>query len=837
MDIRLCDRPVVIRITVACLVALLAWPMVSQAAEITAVTLQKLSDGDVLSIQSDGELDYQSYDLSAPPRLVLTFPNSVFARTVPPLISSAKSGVRRVAASVSKTGARLDVSLSKVLSYKLEQQNHALVLRFAPISGRGVKAVRDTAILKDITIVDRGGVTELAVSGEHMNTSHDAFVTNQGRTLIMDFWGATSLLAKEHYAAATQKVRSVTVGQAKGRVRLVVDLLPGVSEKHQIDATAGQMLVRFGGVSPKRKAVEAEVEEVRFKAMDRISQMVIRTSVSNPIINLHEEDGAVILDIARAALAKGQERTQDVSEFPGPLSQIDAYKAGDKVRIVARLRNKVEISSFQQDKVLTVTFVPKDIATAKRGAVKGDAIAYTGQRTSFDYQGIDIRNALLLIAEMSTMNIIMGEDVQGKLTMHLENVPWDQALDIILASQGLGKEVQGNVMRIAPLPVLVKEQQSRLAARQNAAERAPLITEFISLSFAKASDVKSMLEAVSASGGGSGSGAGGASASTTTATSAGSSSASSGSNSLLTPRGSFVVDERSNTLIVKDTQESVNNIKRLIAKIDTPVKQVMIEARIVEATDNFTRELGVRWGGQVTGTGSAKGTQTYQVSNTAGGVVSGVGQVAAPGGFLIDLPAATAATSGGQIGLAVGALSNAFNLNLELSAAEADDKIKIVSNPRVVTTNMQTASINQGQDIPFTSTSANGGTIVQFKKANLGLEVTPQITADNRLILHVKATKDAPSASAVAGNPIISTKQIETEIFMHNGETIVIGGIYTRDKTRNEAGVPLLSRIPLLGWLFKKQTKVDNKTELLIFITPTIMDTVAQAADQAAQDL
>jgi len=803
-------------------VALMVWPLGTMAAEITGVSLEKSPAGDVLTINSDSELDYQSFDLSAPSRLVLTFPNSVFTKAVKS-INSPEAGINTVSPSVSKLGARLDVHMSRVLHYKVEQSEHALVLRFSPDAGNVVKKAYQAAVLKDIDIRDRGNTTELLVRGEHMNASHDAFVTNHGQTLIMDFWGATSLLPKEYYATSTQKVKSVTVGESKGRVRVVVNLLPGVSDKHQIDATTGQMMVRFGSVTPKSKAAEVQVEQVLFRPKDRISQMVIRTNVSNPVVSLHEEKGAAILDIRKAALAKGQERTQDVSEFPGPLSQIDAYKAGDKVRIVARLRDKVEMSSFQQGNVLTVTFVPKDLATAKRGVAQGEALAYTGQKVSFDYQGIDIRNALRLIAEMSDMNIIMGDDVQGKLTMRLENVPWDQALDIILASQGLGKDVQGNVMRIAPLGVLSTERKNSLEARQNEAELSPLITEFISLSFAKASDVKTMLETVQSTS------ADPSSSSTTTATPSASTSASGSSTAagsgMLSPRGSFVIDERTNTLIVKDTAESINNIKRLIAQIDKPVKQVLIEARIVEATDNFTRELGVRWGGQVSGRG---GRVTNQVSNST----------TTPGGFLVDLPAATAATTGGQIGLAIGAINNAFNLNLELSAAEADDKIKIVSNPRVVTTNLKKASINQGSEIPFQTSSANGGTNVQFKKANLGLEVTPQITADNRIMLQIKATKDAPSTTAaVGGNPVIDTKQIETEIFMNNGETIVIGGIYTRNNTGNTAGVPMLSRIPILGWLFKKKTKTDNKTELLIFITPTIMESPAQNKSEVAQRL
>jgi len=796
---------------------LLAQP--AQASEITAVSLDASSNGDVLSIQADGELDYQSFDLSAPPRLVLTFPGSTFGDKVEALKGS-DTGVGNVSTSVTKTGARIDVTLSKSLAYKVEQQDHKLVFRFSPAADAGPKPARETAVLKDVSISDRGGITELVVRGEHMNASHDAFVTNHGRTLIMDFWGASSMLPKEHFAAATQKIQSVTVGEAKGRVRLVVNLLPGVSDKHQIDATAGKMVVRFGSVTAKRKAAEVQVEDVLFKPKDRVAQVVIRTSVSNPVVSLHEEKGVAILDIRKAALGKGQERSQDVSEFPGPLRQIDAYKVGDKVRIVARLRDKVEISSFQQGNVLTVTFVPKDIAAAKRGVAKGDAFEYTGQKVSFDYQGIDIRNALRLIAEMSDMNIIMGEDVQGKLTMRLENVPWDQALDIILTSQGLGKEVQGNVMRIAPLPVLTQERQNTMEARQSQVELAPLVTEFISLSYAKAAAVKVMLENVKSSD------SKAAESDSAAAAAAGAESSSGAASSgMMTARGSFVVDERTNTLIIKDTQESVNNIKRLIAQIDKPIRQVQIEARIVEASDNFTRDLGVRWGGQVSGKG---GRVTNQISNST----------TAPGGFLVDLPAATAAASGGTLGVAIGAINNAFNLNLELSAAEADGDAKIVSNPRVVTQSGKEARIEQGTKYPATFI-VNGSTTqnIPETEATLKLTVTPDVLPNDTVDLNVLVTKNAPNGTLVNNVPVIDTKEVESNFLVKNGETIVIGGIYTRNTTRSTNGVPGFSKIPLLGWLFKKQNNVDNKTELLIFITPTIVESKAITSEDMAQGI
>jgi len=788
-------------------------PFFAQAVEVNNISLQKSPGGDVVTIRADVPMTYELFDLKAPSRLVVNIPGASLKKGLEPLHDD-HPGVNSVFPVVSGDGVRLEIGMDRVLAYKVDENGKKLVVRFAATAAAGKKnGAGSAAVLKDIDIRDRGSVTELVLRGDHMNVNHDAFVTNKGRTLILDFWGATSMLPKEHYAVSTQKVSGVTVGQAEGRVRLVVNLIKGGQGNHQIDASGQQMVVRFGGVAAKRKAAVVQVEEVHFQPDDRVAHLQIRTDATNPIVNIYEKQGNVVLDIKKAALATGQQRTQDVRDFPGPVKQVDAYTVDDQVRIVARLREKVDVSSFQQGNVLTLTLMPKDIAAARRGVKGAEKFAYTGQKVTFDFKDIDIRNALKLIAEMSDLNIIMSDDVSGKMTMRLVDVPWDQALDLILSARGLGKERQGNVMRIAPTKVLAEERQNRLEALQGSEQLEPLVTEFITLSYARVKDVKKMLEGASANsskaGGTSGASTGGAATASSETT-----------IGILSPRGSFLVDERTNTLIIKDTKDSVNNIKRLIATIDKPVEQVLIAARIVEATDNFSRELGISWGGQVTGgSGNVKHTVGSQVQDPLN-PNTGVN----PGGFLVDLPAVVGTGSGGIIGFSIGALNNAFNLDLELSAAEADKKIKILSNPRVVTTNLKTATIDSGKDVPFETVSQNG-TQVQFKKATLGLEVTPQITADKRVILHVVVTKDSVLAPVgTSTNPVLSTKKVDTEIFMDNGETIVIGGVYTRDRQVTTNGVPGLSKIPILGWLFKKNFRQDNKTELLIFLTPKILE-------------
>jgi len=811
----------------ACLtLAFFLMPFLAQAVQVTGISLQKSPGGDVVTIRADAPMTYELFDLKAPVRLVLNFPGATLKKGMEPLHDD-HPGVNSVFPVVSGKGVRLEIGMDRALTYKVDEKGKKLVVHFAATTVASKKnGAASAAVLKDIDVRDRGSMTELVLRGDHMDANHDAFLTNNGRTLILDFWGATSMLPKEHYAVATQKINGVTIGQAEGRVRLVVSLIEGGQQNHQINTSGQQMVVRFGGIAAKRKAAVVQVEEVHFQPDDRVAHLQIRTDAANPIVNVYEKQGNVLLDIKKASLAADQQRTQDVRDFPGPVKQVDTYTVDDQVRIVARLREKVDVSTFQQGNVLTLTLIPKDIAAARRGVKGSDKFAYTGQKVTFDFKDIDIRNSLKLIAEMSDLNIIMSDDVNGKLTMRLVDVPWDQALDLILSARGLGKERQGNVMRIAPTKVLAEERQNRLEARQGSEQLEPLVTEFITLSYARVEDVKKMLEGASGN-----STKGGASGTSTTGGTAGAASSSPETTiGILSPRGSFLADERTNTLIIKDTRESVNNIKRLIATIDKPVEQVLIAARIVEATDNFSRELGISWGGQVTGgSGNVKHTVGSQVQDPLNPNTG-----ANPGGFLVDLPAVVGTGSGGIIGFSIGALNNAFNLDLELSAAEADKDIKIISNPRVVTTNLKTARIDSGRDVPFETVSQNG-TQVQFKKATLGLEVTPQITADKRVILHVVVTKDSVLAPiGTSTNPVLSTKTVDTEIFMDNGETIVIGGVYTRDTQATTNGVPGLMRIPIIGWLFKKKFRQDNKTELLIFLTPKILENrPGQGADVA----
>ena len=794
----------------------LALPSSSWAGRIQNLSLLDSEDGDVLIVESDEPLEYQVFDLSTPPRLVMTFPGAEIDDGIV-AIKGEGEGVVNLFPKANELGVRLEMRLSDTIDYEVDEQGNSLIVRFdAPSS----MANPTNTVLEKIHVQDKNGATEVVIDGQNMNVNHNAFLTNKNRTLVVDLWGAKSKLQKNRFDYASQHVKSITVGEADDRLRLIFDLLPSTDMAQQIDASEDQLVVRLGKVALAASDA-VKVESVNFQPDGAKAKVVVNTNVANPVIETHEEKGNTVIDIANASLAQGQELSQDLRAFSGPISQIDTYRVGDDVKIVVRTREEVEVNTFQEGNMFSLNFVPRRLAMAARGEKADDGrFSYTGEKVTFDFKDIDIRNALKLIAEMSDLNIIMSDDVTGTLTMRLVDVPWDQALDLILSARGLGKEQTGNVLRVAPVEVLRNEYESKIEARKGSLQLEPLVTEFITLSYAKADEVKVMLEAASSNQG------------DKKSSKKKGSMPNANSSGLMSSRGSILVDKRTNTLIVKDTIESINNVKRMIAVIDKPIQQVLIEARIVEASDQFTHSIGVRWGGAVNRQTTANFPGSVAIGAANGvtaanstAIISGGQSAATTRGFLVDLPAAG---NGGSIGLSLGSFSNAINLDLELSAAQADGVAKIISNPRIVTSNLKTATVTQGALLPFvTPATANNPATTELIEAALTLTVTPQITADGGVIMDIKVTKDAPAS--FGGTTGINSKAVTTNVFVKNGETIVIGGVYTRDKGNNKTAVPFFSEIPFLGWLFKTEETRDNKTELLIFITPKVMNGAAGA--------
>ncbi|MDQ6989136.1 MAG: AMIN domain-containing protein, partial [Mariprofundaceae bacterium] len=438
------------------------WAPLLWAGTIQNVSLLDSEDGDVLIIESDEALEYQMFDLNEPPRLVMTFPGSKIVDSIA-AVKGDGAGVTSLFPMKNELGVRLEVGLSEILGYEIDEQDQSLVIRF-DASDASFMAADDRPVIEKISVVDKGDTTEVTLEGLNMDSSHNAFLTNANQTLVIDFWGAKSTLGQSRFQYSSQRVKAVTVGEAEERLRLIVDLLPVGEMEQQIDSSPDKMVIRFGSV-PDMRTTLVKVESVDFQPEGRSAHVMIRTDVTNPVINVHEKDGKILIDIKKAVLAQGQERTQDLRAFAGPLKQVDAYRRSDMVRIVVRPREKVEISSFQRGNVFTLNFVPESVALAARGKADGEGeFSYAGEKVTFDFKDIDIRNALKLIAEMSDLNIIMSDDVSGTLTMRLVDVPWDQALELILSARGLGKEQTGTVLRVAPVEVLRAEYESKIEA-------------------------------------------------------------------------------------------------------------------------------------------------------------------------------------------------------------------------------------------------------------------------------------------------------------------------------------------------------------------------------------
>jgi type IV pilus assembly protein PilQ len=475
-------------------------------------------------------------------------------------------------------------------------------------------------------------------------------------------------------------------------------------------------------------------------------------------------------------------------------------------RLVISAQGDFEQLAYQSDNQYTVEIKP----SLKRAAAD-EKKEYTGERLTLNFQDIDVRSVLQLLADTSGQNIVVSDSVTGNLTLRLQNVPWDQALDIVLRTKGLDKRRQDNVIIIGPTEELATREKAELAARKEVQELSPIHSEFLQVNYAKVSDLAKMIRPAAGGAGG-------------------------GKNSLLSARGSMSIDERTNTLLVQDTAENLMEIRRLVQTLDVPVRQVLIEARIVIVSDTFERDLGAQFGvtsAQTNGThgllavsGNGVATDTMVQSGLsnlgAGNSITPVATPALANRYMVNLPAAN---TNGSIGIAL--LGGSYLVDLALSAAENEGKSETISSPRVITANQKQATIMQGVEIPYQESASSGATTTQFKNAVLSLKVTPLITPDNRVILDLDVSDDSVGQnvqSATGGSvPSIDTREVITQVLVGDGQTVVLGGILETTKSYQANKVPWLGDIPILGHLFKSTINIDNKSELLIFITPKIL--------------
>ncbi len=625
-------------------------------------------------------------------------------------------------------------------------------------------------------------------------------------------------LPAKHRAIGIGPAQSVSAVEAGGRTRVVLNLVRLVPYQLRKDGNA--VVITLGGATPAavtaarpaplRQPLAAHptptaqvpkapsepalrgphIKDIDFRRGEAgEARIVVVLSDASIASNIHEEGNQILIDFVDARLPERLDRRLDVLDFATPVKEIDSFAYEGGIRMAITPTGYYEHLAYQSDNILTVEVKP--LTKEEEEAVKKAKFGFTGERLSLNFQDIEVRAVLQLIADFTGKNLVASDTVSGNVTLRLKNVPWDQALEIILKSKGLGKRESGNVIMVAPQEEIAQREKLDLETQKQIAELAPLRTEFVEINYAKAGDLATLLKAEE--------------------------------NKLLTERGNVSVDQRTNTLLIQETAEKLAEMRQVITTLDRPVRQVLIESRIVIANQDFTKELGVKFGYS-----KNSGLSTDNFGVVAGGKRPGdtdFGETTAFStddleDFIVDLP--TASTPAGAMGLAIGKIGS-WLLQLELSALQAEGRGEIISSPRVITADQKTAVIEQGQEIPYQEASSSGATTTAFKKAVLSLRVTPHITPDDRINMELDVHKDARADCPPSTIPCIDTRNVKSEVLVDNGETVVLGGVYEQDNSNNSRRVPFFGELPYVGPLFRNSANVRNKDELLIFVTPRII--------------
>lgn len=643
-----------------------------------------------------------------------------------------------------------------------------------------------------------GGV-QLQIEADGALPPSKAFMISDPPRLVIDLPQVSSSIAARSQPIDSGAAQSVAVVPADGRTRLVVNLVQAV--RWSVKPSGNKLLVMLeapavaaapvaGGYASKASVSGPQVSAVDFRRGEHGEGRIV-VALSSPQIQVdtRPQGGRVVVEFKGAALPAELSRRLDVTDFATPVTKVETRPYAGGVRMEVATTGPFEHLAYQANGTYTLEVAPvRDDAAARRNAKK----AYVGEPISLNFQSIEVRAVLQLLADFTGKNLVAADTVTGNITLRLQNVPWDQALDIILTTKGLGKREDGNVMWVAPAEEIAAREQAEFEAQQKLQELAPLYTEFMPVNFAKAADVAALLK--------------------------------NQDHKVLTERGNVTVDERTNTLIVNDTEQKLTEIRDLMKTLDVPVRQVLIESRIVNATTNFSKSLGVRFGasneaghttavsGNLTGTSQLLNGETLDADSRL--------NVNMPAQKIQGVP-----FNPTSIGLAIAKLPFGRLLELELSALQAEGEGEIISNPRVLTSNQKEAVISQGTEFPYQQASASGATNTQFKDAVLQLKVTPQITPDDHIIMDIAVNKDALNTTATNNNgePAIDTQKVESQVLVNDGETIVIGGIYEQTKVNNVVRTPFFGDLPYIGMLFRNRSGTNDKKELLIFVTPKIV--------------
>ncbi|HAD30392.1 MAG TPA: type IV pilus secretin PilQ, partial [Methylophaga sp.] len=638
----------------------------------------------------------------------------------------------------------------------------------------------------------------------------ESFATDEPARIVLDFHGVSNKLNETTQQINNGQTRSIATVEAGERTRMVINLLRKLPYEIEVEGKIVKVFLNenngqiakapLPNTTPLAAPDINSVTDIDFRRGEQgEGRLILQLKNENTAMDIRRESGDLIVDLPGVDLPDQLKRKLDVMDFATPVNLIESMQTRDGSRLVLTTTGKFEHLAYQSGDKLVVEVKP--VAERTTAETTENEFGFEGEKLSLNFQNIEVRAVLQLLADFNGMNLVTSDTVTGNLTLRLKNVPWDQALDIILKTKGLGMRQNGNVMLIAPAAEIAAREKQELEARRQLVELEPLYSEIFEVNFAKATDMAEILT-----------------------TTQGQTTAGSSAGGFLSDRGSVVVDQRTNSLLLRDTARNLADVRKLIEKLDIPVRQVLIESRIVIANNDFTKELGVRFGTSAEsgtlGAGTSGSLEGLQVPANNLDAVVPTNQAGLRGQDLnVNLPVANPA---GTIALALAKLPLGAVLELELSAMQEEGKGEIISTPRVITSNQKQATIEQGTEIPYQEASSSGATSVSFKEALLKLDVTPQITPDDRIVMDLEVNKDEVGAIFL-GVPSIDTRSVRTQVLVDNGETVVLGGIYEQTSRTESTRVPFFGDLPYVGFLFKTNLNEDRQRELLVFVTPKII--------------
>ncbi|MCG8611083.1 MAG: type IV pilus secretin PilQ [Pseudomonadales bacterium] len=672
------------------------------------------------------------------------------------------------------------------------------------------------ATLNDVSFASLpGDKTEIRFSFDQTPPMPKGYTIERPARIALDIPDVSSALKSKYHNLGVGNAQSLTVIEAKDRVRVIinlVELVPYSSVRHGnelvvvvgsgslMSPSSGEHTEGASTVSGQQPGVfvstsavaqanqEPALESIDFKRGEKgDGQVVLSLNTASVDVDMSEQAGNIRLEFKGVALPAELKRRFDVTDFATAVTRIDALSEEGNAVILIRPEGNYDFLAYQADNQFTVSV--EALTSEEVEQRRKEKFPYSGEKLSLNFQDIDVRAVLQLIADFTGLNLVASDTVSGKITLRLQNVPWDQALELVLKTKGLDKRKVGNVLLVAPAAEIAAREKLELETSKQVKELAPVRLEIVQVNYAKAADIVRLLRA---------------------------------DKELISDRGFISSDTRTNSVSVRETSDKLDQIRRLVTKWDVPVRQVLIEARIVRARSNLTQDLGIQWGG---GYLTQKGDSLYRVGGSSS-TLAELTEVAAGDSNTITFPDALAVDLGvtrvNTSSIALGYGNDNMLIDMELSAFETDGKGEIVAQPKIVTADRKKAIIKSGEQIPYQEASSSGATSVSFKEAALSLEVTPQITPDDKIIMDLKINQDA-RGEVTGGIPSIDTNEIETQVLVGNGETIVLGGIFQAETSTTVTKTPFLGDLPYIGSLFKKTEEIDERGELLIFITPKLL--------------